>query len=74
MKNTNGVLDVKDIKAREHGNKVYVDTTILVNPNLNVVESHKITEEIEKKMLIEHKDTFVLVHIEPFDLSGTLHG
>ncbi|AGK55529.1 cation diffusion facilitator family transporter [Bacillus sp. 1NLA3E] len=65
---TNGVLDVRDIKAREHGNKVYVDTTILVNPKLNVVESHKITEDIEKKMLLEHKNTFVHVHIEPYEL------
>lgn len=68
VEKTEGVLDVKDIKAREHGNKVYVDTTILVNPNLNVVESHKITEDIEKKMLVEHKNTFVLVHIEPYEL------
>lgn len=65
---TKGVLGVKDIKAREHGNKVYVDATILVNPNLNVIESHKITIDIEQKMLIEHKNTFILVHIEPFDL------
>lgn len=68
VETTEGVLDVKDIKAREHGNKVYVDTTILVNPYLNVVESHKITEDIEQKMLIEHKNTYVLVHIEPYDI------
>ena len=68
VEKTEGVLDVKDIKAREHGNKVYVDTTILVNPHLTVVESHKITEDIEKKMLIEHRNTYVLVHIEPYDI------
>lgn len=65
---TEGVMDVKDIKAREHGNKVYVDTTILVNPHLNVIESHKITEEIERKMIVEHKNTYVLVHIEPYNI------
>ncbi|WP_147534006.1 cation diffusion facilitator family transporter [Bacillus marasmi] len=65
---TEGVMDVKDIKAREHGNKVYVDTTILVNPHLNVIESHKITEDIERKMMLEHKNTYVLVHIEPYDI------
>lgn len=68
VERTEGVLDVKDIKAREHGNKVYVDTTILVNPHLTVVESHKITEDIEKKMLMEHRNTYVLVHIEPYDI------
>jgi len=68
VEKTEGVLDVKDIKAREHGNKVYVDTTILVNPHLTVVESHKITEDIEKKMLVEHRNTYVLVHIEPYDI------
>lgn len=67
VSSTNGVKFVKDIKAREHGNKVYVDTTILVNPNLNVVESHDITEDIEQKMLLEHKNTIVHVHIEPYD-------
>jgi cation diffusion facilitator family transporter len=64
---TEGVMQVKDIKAREHGNKVYVETTILVNPQLTVVESHQITENIEMKMLTEHKNTLVLVHIEPFE-------
>ncbi|WP_318507558.1 cation diffusion facilitator family transporter [Bacillus sp. T3] len=72
VERTEGVLDVKDIKAREHGNKVYVDTTILVNPHLTVVESHKITEDIEKKMLVEHRNTYVLVHIEPYDVKELL--
>lgn len=69
IEKTTGVLEVKDIKARAHGNKVYVESTILVNPNLNVIESHKITEDIEKNALNEHKNTYVHVHIEPFEAS-----
>lgn len=68
IERTNGVLLVKDIKARGHGNKVYVDTTILVDPKLNVIESHKITEDIERKTLKEHRNTFVHVHIEPYEV------
>ena len=65
VESTNGVLSVKDIRARAHGNKVYVDTTVLVDPKLDVVQSHKITEDIEHSTLKEHKNTFVHVHIEP---------
>jgi cation diffusion facilitator family transporter len=65
VESTNGVLSVKDIRARAHGNKVYVDTTVLVDPKLNVIQSHQITEDIERLTLKEHKNTFVHVHIEP---------
>nr|WP_312876157.1 cation transporter dimerization domain-containing protein [Paenibacillus frigoriresistens] len=50
-----------------HGNHIFVDVTIHVNGNLNVVESHAITEKIEERMMAEHKITQVLVHIEPLE-------
>lgn len=60
-----GVESIKDIKARIHGNNVLVDTTVLVNSKLNVVQSHDITEEIEDQLKDRHKVSNVLVHIEP---------
>jgi cation diffusion facilitator family transporter len=65
VKKTPGVESIKDIKARVHGNQVLVDVTIHVNNDLNVVESHEITEEIEARMLDEHNISHVHVHIEP---------
>lgn len=60
-----GVESIKDIKARIHGNNVLVDTTVLVDSNLNVVQSHDITEEIEDQLKDRHQVSTVLVHIEP---------
>ncbi|GAX88799.1 transporter [Effusibacillus lacus] len=62
-----GVDEVKDIKARTHGSHVLVDVVILVDPDLNVVESHEITEEIEELMWRKHKIRDVHVHIEPVE-------
>lgn len=60
-----GVQSIKDIKARIHGNNVLVDTTVLVDAQLNVVQSHDITEEIEEQLKERHQVSNVLVHIEP---------
>jgi divalent metal cation (Fe/Co/Zn/Cd) transporter len=42
-----------------------VDTTVLVDSTLNVVQSHDITEEIEDQLKDRHQVSNVLVHIEP---------
>ncbi|KGE17152.1 cation diffusion facilitator family transporter [Paenibacillus wynnii] len=60
-----GVQSIKEIKARIHGNNVLVDTTVLVEHTLNVIESHDITEEIEDQLKQMHQVANVHVHIEP---------
>ncbi|MEB3102305.1 cation diffusion facilitator family transporter [Ferviditalea candida] len=62
---TPGVEAIKDVRARKHGSLVLVDVTVQVDPELNVVESHCITEAIEEKMNREHRIDHVHVHIEP---------
>jgi len=61
----NGVERISDIKARYHGSSVLVDVVVHVDPELNVVESHTITEEIEDRMRRDHKIYDVHIHIEP---------
>lgn len=60
-----GVIELRDFKGRSHGNVMFIDLTIAVNPELNVIESHWITEEIERKIDKVRKNCVVLVHIEP---------
>lgn len=60
-----GVSDIKDIKARYLGSSIIVDAIIHVDPQLNVEESHVITEEIEKMMKEAHQIKTVHIHIEP---------
>lgn len=62
---TPGVLGVKDIKARILGSIVLVDIIITVDPELNVMESHNITAEIEERMFKKHSILNAHVHVEP---------
>jgi cation diffusion facilitator family transporter len=62
---TPGVEKIIDIKARIHGNNKLVDVTIAVDHQLNVGESHEITEHIEKRISESHSISYVHIHIEP---------
>jgi cation diffusion facilitator family transporter len=59
-----GVVSIKELRARSHGTYTLVEVTILVNPELGIVESHEIADNIE----IALKDKFGIfchVHVEP---------
>ncbi|WP_099157358.1 cation diffusion facilitator family transporter [Virgibacillus ndiopensis] len=60
------VKKVDDVKGRVHGNQAFVDITILVDPKLNVKESHAITERIEQLLAKKHNITYAHIHIEPY--------
>ena len=60
-----GVRKVITVKARTHGNQILVDATIGVDPHLNVIESHQITEKIDERLCTKHHVTRSLIHIEP---------
>lgn len=60
-----GVQQVCSVKARMHGNATLVDITVTVDPRLNVVDSHLITEQIEDILLEEYNVHYAIVHIEP---------
>ena len=66
IKNIPSVLYVQDIKGRTHGRLIFIEVTVLVNPNLNVVESHAITEKIESEIKKDYPEVKTLVHIEPY--------
>ncbi|ALX48727.1 cation diffusion facilitator family transporter [Lentibacillus amyloliquefaciens] len=61
------VKQVIDIKGRVHGNQAFIEVTILVNPELNVKESHAITEKIEDFLREKHNITYAHIHIEPYE-------
>lgn len=59
------VKKVKDIKARFSGNNILLDVTVIVSRDLNVVEGHNVTEEIEKNLKSDFNITEIVVHVEP---------
>ncbi|WP_431027925.1 cation diffusion facilitator family transporter [Lysinibacillus sp. LZ02] len=63
--NVDGVIDLLDLKGRSHGNMSFVDVTVTVNPSLNVIESHTISDTIEATVQRFNPHCIVLVHIEP---------
>ncbi|MDR7072068.1 cation diffusion facilitator family transporter [Fictibacillus barbaricus] len=65
--NVDGVEMVGDLKARRHGNRAIIDVTIKVDPTLNVIESHEITEKIEDTIKEAYNVESIQVHVEPED-------
>ena len=61
-----GVRKVISVKARTQGNQILVDATICVDPNLNVIEGHTITEKIEEQLYSKYHVSRALIHIEPY--------
>ena len=60
-----GVQQVRSVKARMHGNSTLVDVTVTVDPRLNVIDSHLITEQIEEILFKKYDVQYAIVHIEP---------
>lgn len=61
-----GVKDIKNLKTRIFGNRIYVDVDILVKGSLSVTEGHEIAERVHD--LIEDSIDDVkhcMVHVEP---------
>ncbi|MGO4345206.1 cation diffusion facilitator family transporter [Paenibacillus sp. MCAF9] len=65
---TKGVKSIKDIKARVHGSHVLVDVIVQVDPELTLIESHQISDEIERRMSRKHNIMSIHVHVEPDEL------
>ncbi|MFD1017712.1 cation diffusion facilitator family transporter [Thalassobacillus hwangdonensis] len=61
------VWAVKDVKGRLQGNRVLIDATIHVDPEITVQEGHDITDEVEENLYEELGIRHALIHIEPFE-------
>lgn len=60
------VKEVYDVKGRFHGSQAFIEITILVDPELNVKESHDITVRIEQFLARQHNIPYAHIHIEPY--------
>lgn len=60
------VHEVSNIRARLSGNNIYVDITIKIDGTLSVIESHNITEDIERILAYQFNVYDCDVHVEPY--------
>lgn len=61
------VKKIVEVRGRILGNQAFIDITILVDPNLNVKESHDITVRIENFLAKKHNIKHAHIHIEPYN-------
>ena len=69
------VLDVRSIKGRYHGSSIFLEVTIVVEPNLSISQAHLICDKVEDH-LHEKGISSVYVHPEPNmndNLSNEIH-
>lgn len=60
-----GVEEVKQIRARNHGNAVLMDIIVGVNPLMTVVESHQVTDRVEAMLEKRFSIQEAIIHVEP---------
>jgi len=61
-----GAAEPHNLKTRRIGHEIAIEIHVRVHPSLNIIEAHRISSDIEKKI----KDrfgagTFISVHVEP---------
>lgn len=62
-----GVINIDNLKTRQHANKIYVDVEISVKDNLTVKEGHKIAEEVHQQIEgLNNTIKHCMVHVNPF--------
>ncbi|MFC0561841.1 cation diffusion facilitator family transporter [Halalkalibacter alkalisediminis] len=61
-----GVLNIDEFFAREHGHYVIIDIKVAVDPSITVKEGHAIGKQVKERLLKEKNVHDVLVHINPY--------
>lgn len=57
-----GVMDVKSIKGRYHGSSIFLDVTIIVDPEISITEAHYICDQVEEHM---HDKGIMSLYVHP---------
>ncbi|MCL5019210.1 MAG: cation diffusion facilitator family transporter [Patescibacteria group bacterium] len=65
IKQVEGVVSIKRIRARPAGITIFIDVTITVGNRLSLKEAHSIADKIEDKIKASIPEADITVHIEP---------
>jgi cation diffusion facilitator family transporter len=69
VKGVKGVEDVRSIRIRPSGAKIFVDTTVAVRRTTLFQEAHAIMDAVEHAINERHPGIDVVVHAEPYESS-----
>ncbi len=66
IEETNGVINLDELKTRIHGNRLYVDVEICVDKNLSVCQAHDIAESVHNTTeSLDNRIKHCTVHVNP---------
>lgn len=64
--NTDGVLGVHDLRTRDIGGTYLFEMHLEINGNLALNKTHKISQNVEDKILQLYPDAQIIIHQDPF--------
>ena len=64
---TDGVIDVHDLRTRSSGPKFFIQAHLNVDKNLTLEKAHKIADIVEERILKRFSNSDVTLHVEPAD-------
>lgn len=62
-----GILEVRTFRTRKAGAQKIIDLILSVQADMTIKEGHKICDEIEESLEKNLGNTFVNIHLEPFE-------
>ena len=65
LKKNDSIKGYKNLKARKAGHCKDIEMTIFFNPDLKILECHKICDEIEDEIAKCYENVNVIIHAEP---------
>ena len=65
VREVRGVIEVAEIRSRGRPGEAFAELTIRVDPGCDVVEAHRIADEVESLLEAEGGFLDVVVHVEP---------
>ena len=67
VKNIKGIVEPHNLRTRRIGNALAIDLHIFVDKDLNLIDAHTITSQVEYELSARFgQETFVSVHVEPY--------
>lgn len=67
-----GVHGVHDIRARRAGASIFIQAHLEIDGTVSLNAAHALTEKAEQSVLREYHNADITLHMEPFDINGTL--
>jgi cation diffusion facilitator family transporter len=67
LRQVEGVEEVRSIRLRPSGAKVFVDTTVAVRRTTSFQDAHAIMDNIERAIHARHNEIDIVVHAEPME-------